>query len=243
MSPDDGSAQSPTYPQSWNLYSYVLNNPLSSVDPTGHSCVYSDNNQTAGDDGDGKGCAAAGITPSDNPGNDPGQFDPSKTQNATVNSGNNATSFDYIPLPSLASVATTASSQMPQLVGPELPQIGPAMDNPKEAYCLKQAAIGAGKDVTGIGLVQDIADAASASDPSKVSAGDATDLVKRGADAIGESAVAQAAIRQGLRAQGMKVPMKGVGRVASKAGKVAGAIGLGLTTISAYEAYQECMAQ
>ena len=40
MTPNDRSAQRPTYPQSWNLYSYVLNNPLSSVDLTGHDCVY-----------------------------------------------------------------------------------------------------------------------------------------------------------------------------------------------------------
>jgi RHS repeat-associated protein len=27
-------------PQSWNLYSYVQNNPLVNVDPWGHDCVY-----------------------------------------------------------------------------------------------------------------------------------------------------------------------------------------------------------
>ena len=27
-------------PQSWNFYSYVLNNPLINTDPTGHDCVY-----------------------------------------------------------------------------------------------------------------------------------------------------------------------------------------------------------
>jgi RHS repeat-associated protein len=30
----------PAFPQSWNAYSYVLNNPLSAVDPTGLDCVY-----------------------------------------------------------------------------------------------------------------------------------------------------------------------------------------------------------
>jgi RHS repeat-associated protein len=35
-SPDDGRDQSPGDPQSWNLYSYVRNNPLSDVDPDGH---------------------------------------------------------------------------------------------------------------------------------------------------------------------------------------------------------------
>jgi RHS repeat-associated protein len=39
MSPDDGSDQDPSDPQSWNLYSYVQNNPTRNVDPDGHDCV------------------------------------------------------------------------------------------------------------------------------------------------------------------------------------------------------------
>ena len=35
MSPDSGVDQHPEDPQSWNLYSYVRNNPLNSVDPSG----------------------------------------------------------------------------------------------------------------------------------------------------------------------------------------------------------------
>jgi RHS repeat-associated protein len=44
MSPDDGSDQSPRDPQSWNLYSYVRNNPLTNVDDDGHSVRVCDNN-------------------------------------------------------------------------------------------------------------------------------------------------------------------------------------------------------
>jgi len=42
MVPDPGgpSAQDPGAPQSWNLYSYVQNNPLRAVDPSGLDCVY-----------------------------------------------------------------------------------------------------------------------------------------------------------------------------------------------------------
>jgi RHS repeat-associated protein len=42
LSPDDGSGvySDPTNPQSWNLYSYVLNNPLTGVDPDGHDCIH-----------------------------------------------------------------------------------------------------------------------------------------------------------------------------------------------------------
>ena len=42
MSPDDndnGDYSDPSNPQSWNLYSYVRNNPLTNTDPDGHDCV------------------------------------------------------------------------------------------------------------------------------------------------------------------------------------------------------------
>jgi RHS repeat-associated protein len=39
LSPDDDSSQDPFSPQSWNLYSYVDNNPLTNTDPDGHDCV------------------------------------------------------------------------------------------------------------------------------------------------------------------------------------------------------------
>jgi RHS repeat-associated protein len=63
MSPDEPFAdQDPSDPQSWNLYAYCRNNPLSNTDLDGHSCV-SFANGDKGDDGDGKGCAEAHIAP------------------------------------------------------------------------------------------------------------------------------------------------------------------------------------
>jgi RHS repeat-associated protein len=42
----------PTNPQSLNLYNYVLNNPLASIDPDGLECVWSDGSYDSNDDKD-----------------------------------------------------------------------------------------------------------------------------------------------------------------------------------------------
>jgi RHS repeat-associated protein len=57
MSPDEPLMdQEKATPQSWNLYSYVRNNPVSAVDPNGHDCVYLDN--SGGTDPNGPGGAS-----------------------------------------------------------------------------------------------------------------------------------------------------------------------------------------
>ncbi len=64
-SPDPGNAGADmAHPESWNGYSYVANNPLSTVDPFGLSCVTLDDGGLA-DDGDGNGCVGAGESPGD----------------------------------------------------------------------------------------------------------------------------------------------------------------------------------
>ncbi|MHB1938943.1 MAG: RHS repeat-associated core domain-containing protein [Acidobacteriaceae bacterium] len=85
LTPDPSglSYADPTNPQSFNLYSYGLSNPLANIDPSELTCITLDDG-SKGDNMDGTGCADAGILPSDNPNNDPNQFDPNKTQHVNV---------------------------------------------------------------------------------------------------------------------------------------------------------------
>ena len=52
--------QSPSEPQSWNLYQYVRNNPLVSIDPRGTDCVSSDGKASSG--GNSGSCGKSGGT-------------------------------------------------------------------------------------------------------------------------------------------------------------------------------------
>ena len=58
MKPDEPFAdQDEANPQSWNLYSYVRNNPLRYIDPTGNACVSDGNGGWKDDNSGGETCA------------------------------------------------------------------------------------------------------------------------------------------------------------------------------------------
>ena len=58
MKPDEPFAdQDEANPQSWNLYSYVRNNPLRYIDPTGNACVSDGNGGWRDDNSGGETCA------------------------------------------------------------------------------------------------------------------------------------------------------------------------------------------
>jgi hypothetical protein len=85
MSPDPSGLlyADPTNPQSLNLYSYVLNNPLHNIDPSGEECAWDDGSYDAADDpqtGNAGGCSGQGGT----------YVDPSLFENALLTNGQNA---------------------------------------------------------------------------------------------------------------------------------------------------------
>jgi restriction endonuclease fold toxin 7 of polymorphic toxin system len=62
MRPDDPFADQDTGdPQSWNLYSYVRNNPLSNTDPSGNACVQGSDGKYSDDNSGGESCAQVDV--------------------------------------------------------------------------------------------------------------------------------------------------------------------------------------
>ena len=112
LSPDEPFIdQDTSNPQSWNLYSYVRNNPLVNVDDDGHDCIYSN--------GDGTGYVQRGDCT-----NAGGKDDSGIYVNGTVdvnsfqyNASNNSSSFTYTPDDAPAGTLGVGTIQGPDLNG------------------------------------------------------------------------------------------------------------------------------
>ena len=140
----------------------------------------------------------------------------------------------------------------------------------KQAYCAKQAAIAAGKDLIGfdiadwlVGKFDSFVDAhsgpvispnapnpfsaassASASPPSfplLSPVATTVTVLQWGADQVQTDSGAQQLIRQALRDEGWKISTKAVSRGASRFGKFLGAFGALLTANTAWNTYNACM--
>ena len=102
MSPDLPRVdQNPSDPQSWNLYSYVRNNPLANVDPNGTDCITFDNGLKGLDPDQPQG----GCGSLDQNGND------SQPQQVNVNSDGNVTWGNDDPLSPFASAVLGGAYQ------------------------------------------------------------------------------------------------------------------------------------
>jgi RHS repeat-associated protein len=117
-SPDNGSDQEASNPQSWNLYGYVQNNPLTNTDPDGHDCINASNASSG----------TVSIIPTSNPGDCGKGFTyVDGTINAsslTYNSGTGILSFNTSNYANGSGMAATNVMQLGNTADPDTLRAG-----------------------------------------------------------------------------------------------------------------------
>jgi RHS repeat-associated protein len=261
ISPDPSGmgAVDPSNPQSWNRYAYVLNNPLTAIDPNGLWCVWDDGTHDDDPNNDGNAtqydCASQG-----------GHWDPldivngcsDNTGSCTLNDGSTASICgNGICYGSNTATVTAAPPDDVATIGADL------------SGCIAQGLQATGKELIGYDIINYFAGKAdnwamahssypvispnaanpfgpsmSGSPPSPtdvaIAAASAHGL-EFGADAIHEGAGAQQAIRLGLRNEGVKVSTKFVSKVAGQFGKGLVVLGAFLSGYTFGESVKGCM--
>jgi len=136
-SPDEPFAdQSRLDPQSWNLYSYVRNNPLKYIDPTGNDCVYTNDFSSSGTVGLERGsCSQEG-----------GQYyEGTIDKNSfTFNSGTGQLGFSYtngdvIGSGTIGGLSGPPSDPLPPGIGPMLQAAGNRASRDTSTFMISSA--------------------------------------------------------------------------------------------------------
>jgi RHS repeat-associated protein len=137
-SPDSPLAdQDPSDPQSWNLYSYVISNPMANIDPTGQDCVYANDFSSSGTVGLQRGnCTQKGGVYYE------GTID---EKSFTFNSANGQLGFSYKTGDAFGSVvigglSAPPSDPLPPGVGAMLHEAGARASRDTSTFMISSAA-------------------------------------------------------------------------------------------------------
>jgi RHS repeat-associated protein len=238
MSPDpyDGSYD-PSNPQSFNRYSYALNDPLSLIDPSGLGPCEATN-------------AIMHVR----------RIDGTEMDVPVTSSIDPSCLEEYQQLkyrqafPNLQTMSKPQQAQVSSTPIQNTPSISPY--NGRAGDCFEQAFVEAGEDLLGISMLpgsnQDnwnwssdkfgfvYTGAGEQKTGAFLSSSTGVDAVEKSADFVKDSSSAQGWIRQMARNQGYKVSMKAVSKDAAIVGNWAGAASKLLAAYSGYERYQKC---
>jgi RHS repeat-associated protein len=247
-------------PQSFNRYSYALNDPANLVDPSGLTITCTTNSDGSrsciDDQGSNNSDCASNYTACANV--PPGCV--AYGTEGCITGDNPGSSSPLAPVPTQQSSGGSGS------------QIGSALSNgtiaaapkgTKEGYCLDKALLGFGQDLIGYDIASAVvnqldnwfasaeglqgASGPSSTQPSlglpSVPGSSLVTGAEKAGSFVATSAGAQQFIRSLVRSSGGRISVRAVGSKAAAFGEAAGYAGTALTAFGAYEAYQQCIAQ